>query len=227
MKKPPQIVEIIGLAGTGKSTLSSGLYRQNNKFLASERLGGNNTKHRLFYMEQAFLLLPTFIRRPRNGRRFARGDIKKMVYLNGWHRVLKRQGSNNNAIIVLDQGAIYKLATLYGFGPEKLKDQRLNVWWDQLFEQWASTLDMVVWLDGPDDILIDRINSRDSWHLVKELSNQEARKYFSEYRLAYNYILSKLISVEDITVLRFDTSYKSPEDIMAQVLSSIDGTDCE
>jgi cytidylate kinase len=227
MKKLPLIVEIIGLAGTGKSTLSSDLYRQNKKILASERLGFIKTKHRLFFITQAFLLLPTFFRQPRNGRWFTRGEIKKMVYLQGWHRVLKRQGTNNNAIVVVDQGAIYKLATLYWFGPEKLKDQRLNKWWDQLFEQWASTLDMVVWLDGPDDILIERINSRDSWHLIKELSTQEARKYFSDYRLAFNYILSRLLSFEDITVLRFDTSYQSPEDILARVLSSFDGTDRE
>jgi len=227
MKKLPLIVEIIGLAGTGKSTLSSALYLQNKKFLASERLGFKKAKHRFFFIKQAFLLLPTFFRQPRNGIWFTRGEIKKMVYLNGWHRVLKRQGSNNNAIIVVDQGAIFKLATLYEFGPEKLKDQSLNEWWDQLFKQWASTLDMVVWLDGSDDILIERIISRDSWHLVKELSTQEARKFFSDYRVAYNYILSKLTSIEDITVLRFDTSYQSPEDIMAQVMSSFVGTDRE
>jgi deoxyadenosine/deoxycytidine kinase len=222
MKKLPLIMEIIGLAGTGKSTLSSALYRQNKKFLASERLGSKETKHRLFYIEQSFLLLPTFLRLPRNGSWFTRGDIKKMVYLNGWHRVLKRQGSHNNAIIVVDQGPIFKLATLYEFGPEKLKDQSFDEWWDQLFKQWASTLDMVVWLDGSDDILIERIISRDSWHLVKELSTQEAQKFFSDYRLAFNYIISKLTSIEDITVLRFDTSYKSPEGILAQVLSSFE-----
>jgi deoxyadenosine/deoxycytidine kinase len=220
MKKLPQIMEIIGLAGTGKSTLSNALYQQSNTFLASERLGVKKAKHRFFFIKQSFFLIPTFFRPPRNNRWFTREEIKTMVYLNGWHRVLKRQGANNDDIIVVDQGAIFKLATLYGFGPEKLKDQSLNEWWDQLFEQWASTLDIVVWLDGPDDILIERIHSRDSWHLVKELSKEEARKYFSDYRLAFNYILSRLCSIEDIVVLRFDTSYQSPEDIMAQVLSS-------
>jgi deoxyadenosine/deoxycytidine kinase len=224
MKKLPLIVEIIGLAGTGKSTLSSALYLQSKKILASERLGVRKAKHRYFFIKQALLLLPTFLRLPRNGRWFTNEEIKKMVYLNGWHRVLKRQGLNNNATILVDQGAIFKLATLYGFGPEKLKDQGFNKWWDQMFEQWASTLDMVVWLDGPDDILIERIISRDSSHLVKELSTQEARKFFSDYRSAYNYIIAKLTSIEDITVLRFDTSYQSPEDIMAQVLRSFDGT---
>ena len=224
MKKLPLIVEIIGLAGTGKSTLSNALYGQSEKILASERLGVKKAKHRFFFIKQGFLLLPTFFRHPRNGRWFTSEEIKKMVYLKGWHSVLKRQGSNNNAIIVVDQGPIFKLATLYGFGPEKLKDQSLNNWWDQLFKQWASTIDMVVWLDGPDDILIERIISRDSSHLVKELSTQEARKFFSDYRSAYNYIIAKLTSIEDISVLRFDTSYQSPEDIMAQVLRSFDGT---
>lgn len=223
MKKQSLIVEIIGLAGTGKSTLSSALYRQSEKILASERLGVKESKHRLFFIEQTILLLPTFFRLPRNGRLLTMEEIKKMVYLNGWHRVLMRQGQNNNAIVVVDQGAIYKSATLYGFGPEKLKDQRLRNWWDQLFKQWASTLDMVIWLDGQDDILIERIFSRDKWHIIKELSSDEARKFFSDYRFAFNYVISKLNSNKNITILRYDTSYQSPEDIVDQVLNNFEG----
>lgn len=223
MRNPPQIVEIIGLAGTGKSTLSSALYRQNGKFLASERLGFKKVKHRFFFIEQVFLMLPMFLRQPRNGRGFSRTDIKKMVYLNGWHRVLKRQGSNNDAIIVVDQGPIFKLATLYEFGPDKLKDQRFNEWWDQLFKQWASTVGLVIWLDGSDDILIERICSRDSWHMAKELSTHEVRNFLSEYRMAYDYVMSRLISIEDIPIIRIDTSYQSSEDIVDQVLSSLNG----
>ena len=224
MKKLPLIVEIIGLPGTGKSALSHALYQQNRKILASERLGVKKAKHRFFFISQAFLLLPTFFREPRNGRGFTGEEIKKMVYLKGWHRVLKRQGSNNNAMIIVDQGAVFDLATLYGFGPDKLKDQSFNKWWDKMFKQWASTLDMVVWLDGPDDILIERIYARDNWHLVKELSTQEARKYLSDYRFAYDYIMSKLIANDGITVLRFDTSYQPLEHIMPQVLSAFDET---
>ncbi len=227
MKKPPLIVEIIGLAGTGKSTLSHALYQQNNKILASKRLGLKKAKHRFFFISQAFLLLPTFFRQPRNDRWFTREEIKKMVYLKGWHRVLKRQGSNNNAIIIVDQGAVFYLATLYGFGPDKLKDQSFNKWWDKMFKQWASTLDMVVWLDGPDDILIERIHARDNWHLVKELSTQEARKLLSDYSSAYAYTMSKLIAKGGITVLRFDTSVQPLEQIMHQILIAFDEAYCE
>jgi len=227
MKKSPYIVEIIGLAGTGKSTLSGALSQQNKNFLASERLGFKKPKHRLFFATQAFMLLPTFLRHIRIGRWLTRGDIKKMVYLNGWHRVLKRQGSHHDAIIIVDQGPIFKLATLYRFGPEELKDPGFYYWWDQLFEQWASTLDMVIWLDGIEDVLIERIISRDNWHLVKDLSPQEIRIFLSDYRLAYDYVMSRLISFADIPILRIDTSYQSPEDIMAEVLSSLERTDRE
>lgn len=227
MKKLPRIVEIIGLAGTGKSTLSNALYQQNNKFLASERLGSKETKHRLFYIEQTFLLLPTILRQPRNGSWFTRADIKKMVYLNGWHRVLEQQGAKNNAIIVADQGPIFKLATLYEFGPKTLKDQRFNHWWDQRFRQWASTIDMVVWLDASDEILVERIISRDTWHMVKDFSPEEARKFFSDYRVAFDYVISRLTSIRDIPILRIDTSHQSPEELLAQVSSSLNGTDRE
>ncbi len=44
----------------------------------------------------------------------------------------------------------------------------------------------------------------------------------SDYRFAYDYIMSKLIANGGITVLRFDTSYQPLEHIMPQVLSAFD-----
>ena len=224
MKNSSRMVEIIGVAGTGKSTLSSSLY-QHDDFKESERLGFNKAKHRIFYIEQILFLLPTFLRHPRNGSGFSRADIKKLVYLNGWHNVLARQGLNDDAIIVVDQGAIFKLATLHQFGPEEINHKVFNEWWDRVFKQWASSLDTVIWLDGPDDILVERIISRDSWHLVKELSPIEARKFFSDYRLAFEYVMSRLLSYKDIPIFRFDTSYQSPEDIKSQVMNLFKDSD--
>ncbi len=172
------------------------------------------------FVGNAPFLAPVFLRRCRSSRWFTWDEIKAMVYLKGWPRVLRRQASNNGTLILLDHGPIFKLATLNAFGPERLKSQGFEQWWHSMFEQWAFTLDMVIWLNAPDQILVERINARHQRHAVKGKSEREAYEFLMRYQTSYEQTLAKLTAYGRPTLLQFDTSRTSIEQIVDEVLAT-------
>jgi len=144
-----------------------------------------------------------------------------MVYLKAWHHVLDRQVSNNDMVTVLDHGPIYRLALLRDFGPEITKSQLYERWWDSMLKQWATIMDMVVWLDAPDVVLLERIHTRSRWHIIKRKSGQEACEFLGRYRTSYEHIISALTAEGGPQVLRFDTDQKSVDQIVDKVLAAL------
>lgn len=215
-------MEVVGLAGAGKSTLSQALYRQDLTIVASDRLRVRNLRRIPFMVSQAFLLLPTLFGRPRNGRWFTMEEVKQLIYLKGWNRVLRRQSTDDNRVILIDQGPVFKLATLRGFGPDQLKSRGFVRWWDTMFNKWANTLDMIVWLNAPDEVLLKRICARDKSHLLKRDATREGRNYLSIYRSCYEYVIDGLTAHNTVRLLHFDTSRQSIERIIKQVLMAFD-----
>lgn len=146
-----------------------------------------------------------------------------MAVVKGWHRVLGRQASNNGTVIVLDQGPVFKLAWLHELGHGSLKSQAFERWWDSTLKQWATLLDVVIWLDAPDTILLERIDARDKVHLVKGKSEQDAFEFLARCRTAYEHVISMLMANSDAPgVLCFNTARESLDQIVDNVLAAFD-----
>ncbi len=218
----PLMVEIVGLAGSGKSTLANALSEYDDRIVTAERFVPTAPQNMPFSIHHLLRSLPPLVLHARNGRPITRREIKGMLSLEGWHRVLRRQAARNHAAIILDQGPIFKLANLHGFGPEWLKCRSFANWWDRMFTQWAAALTTVVWLDAPRDILVQRILSRSSWHAVKEQSASEAVNFLSTYQMSCEHVVSSLLANSPIQVLRFDTSHQSPGQIASDVLAALE-----
>jgi shikimate kinase len=217
-QKSPLIVELVGLAGAGKTTLSRALSQRDEKILVSADLELRKREHIPIFVGHAPFLLPVVLRPCPSSRWFTWDEIKAMVYLKGWPRVLRQQAMHTGTAILLDHGPIFKLATLNEFGPERLKSQGFEQWWHSTFEQWAFTLDIVIWLNAPDNILVERINARNQRHAVKGKSEIEAFKFLIRYQTSYEQILAKLTAYGRPTLLQFDTSQASIEQIVDEVL---------
>lgn len=219
-KNSPLIIELVGPAGAGKTTLLHELIRCNDKILVGPELELRKTEHIPVFISQAPFLLPVILRGDKSSRWYTWEEIKYMVYLIGWPRVLRQQTGSNYTTIILDHGPIFKLATLNEFGPESLKSPQLELWWQSMLNQWASELDLVIWLDAPDFILLERINKRSQKHAVKGKDDHEAHEYLARYRKSYEQILKRITTDRGPSLLKYDTGKLSIEEIAGNILDA-------
>jgi len=221
MQRPLIIIELVGPAGAGKTTLSRVLSRRSSKIQIGSDVELRKLKYVPVFLCNVFLLLPVIFRQHRLGRWFTWDEIKSLVYLNGWSAVLKQEAATGDATILLDHGPVFKLATLNEFGPEKLKTDGSETWWKNMFNQWASTLNIVIWLDAPDLVLEKRINSREQRHLVKGRTEAEVVHFLARYRTSYDQVLAKLRAYGGPLLLQIDTSITPIEQVADEILSAV------
>lgn len=146
-----------------------------------------------------------------------------MTYLEAGLHVLGQQGAKNGSVTLLDHGPIYRLAFLREFGPEITTSSTYEHWWAGLHDRWFAALDMVVWLDAPDAVLLERIRAREQRHTIKEQSEQEACEVLARYRRSFERTIAESTADHQPILLRFDTSQASVEQIADSVLAAFGG----
>lgn len=219
----PRIVEIIGPAGAGKTTLCQMLSCCEDIQLVNFP-NVRNPASFPFFVNHGLQVLGSVLRtQPGSLQELHRRELAWLSILNGWPQRLHRESRKHNDLIVLDQGPIFLLSEMSLFGPHFLKTQDTKQLWRTWYRQWASVLDAVVWLDAPDECLWQRIRTREKDHLVKNQSDQGVFQFLKEYRRAYERTFSALSFHRGcFKVLRFDTSQHAPEEIAAEVFCEFD-----
>lgn len=217
-KENPRVVEIIGPAGAGKTTLLRALSRRHTKIQTDINL--SKIGQVPFYLGNALSLLPTYAWQYRHSRWFNRRETRSMAYVKAGLYVLARRLSNNGTVSILDHGPIYRLAFLRALGPEITESRSYKRWWNSLFDQWIAILDMIIWLDAPNAILLERIRARDSWHTIKEKPDREAYEYLSHYRTFLEQSVAEAVADGRVTLLHFDTDQESVEQIAGKILTT-------
>ena len=222
MERASKIVELVGLAGAGKSTIAGALDQCSHQILLAEPPYSRRIRDIPFFAWNTFLLLPTLVHlwcTNQGSRWLSRQEIASMVILLGWHRRLRRSSSNRCQVIVLDQGPICSLMLLQLFGPETLRSAGAKKWWNRVCRRWADTLDTMIWLDAPTATLIERVRAREKWHGVKDKSEAEAFEYLERYREAYRRVIACLAVNDDLQILKFDTAQESLDGVVDQILA--------
>lgn len=215
-------MELIGPAGAGKSTLQRALSQRFGNILPDIQL----TKYRLFpfFISNSAALLPTYFWRYRGTRWFNRRESRSMAYLKAGLNVVRQQASINGTITILDHGPIYRLAFLRALGPEITESQTYRKWWTGLLHQWAIALDGVIWLDAPNNILLERVRTRDQLHCIKSTSKQAADKYLTDYREFLQKTIAETMTDRQAILLRFDTNEESVEQIADRISATLNCT---
>ena len=112
-----------------------------------------------------------------------------MAVLQGWSdRLLKDYPQKDVAI--LDQGPVYLIAELHHFNPNSLENSFENEWWLQIFDRWSASLDMIVWIDAPNEILASRISERAKWHMMKDKPQNEIFEVLNYHRAFYKEVIT-------------------------------------
>ena len=217
MNRRPHIIEMVGVAGTGKSTLEKAMM-QRNKRIKSFDLPGN-ISYLPFLIKLVITWLPLYLKEYRHSRWFTLQEIRNMAYLDTWISRIRHRALFTKNFFIVEPGSVYWLATLQGCGPEITKHLRFRRWWKGAFQHWASTLDAIIWLDAPEDVCFQRIHSRDQWHQYLECNAESAMaqlKYFREY---YARLIPEMASQYPIKVFYFRTDQISSEQMVEQIFS--------
>ena len=215
----PRIVEIVGPAGAGKTTLCQALNHSSAFIQLSNFPNIRQISAAPFFFGNGFQVFARFLNFPLTfTQKINRREFAWLSILNGWPAVLEKE-LRSNKIIILDQGPIYLLTEIREFGSDYLRQGKADILWQDLYSRWSDTLNLIVWLDAEDTDLLKRIRSRDKDHIIKNESMESTFEFLARYRSAYEVTLSSLEKVHaDLKILRFNTSSMPPQEIADQLL---------
>jgi len=223
LKSKTRVVEIVGPAGAGKTTLYRALDCDPERIRLENFPDVRKASDAPFFIWNGLQLTPRLLRlyRPES-RQLTRREFAWMTILHGWSALLRRHSSERSQVIVLDQGPIYLMAEMRLFGPDYLRQSAAEMLWQSLYDCWGPTLDMVLWLDAANDVLFDRIRSREEEHIVKTEPAVVVYEFLDRYRADYEILLSSMTAKKaGLRVLRFDTGREKPQEIVNKLLSEL------
>ena len=210
------VAEIIGPAGSGKSTLTE-LLREKQKV----RAGLSVWRLPLpLLLRTALLTLPTLLRLSASpGLR--RDDLKLVIQHNALLQILRRERQAGHAALLLDEGNLFAIAKLRAFGRDGGTGDCCEPWLMQMVAATAPELDAVIWLDAPDSILARRIRERQKDHRMKHKSDAEIEEHLSLYRSSFERVVEELQkrSRHSLKILRFSTDQLPLEQIADSVMA--------
>ncbi len=210
----PFLIELMGLPGAGKSTVFEALRKRNDRINTMPIL--RRKPHAPVLARHLVAILATLVRRRALGFHWSRDALVMMAYLQALPSVLEGPHRPLGDALVFDQGPIFSLTR------PALLDERLEEWWEAMFAEWRSLLDAVVWLEAPDQILLERISARSKHHRLKGCPEAAALEVLARNRAVYDSVLARLhLGSHPPTILRFDTDRRAPDEIVDELLALI------
>lgn len=212
----PLFVEIVGVAGTGKSTLARLLCEREGWSLV-DGLHTRKPAHwglaargvpRVMRLTAASIACPP---------RISWDEAEDVLYIESWQHYLER--AHREGIAVLDQGPLFALARLCWSGKPVTRRNAFQRWLVETARSWATRLDLVVWLDAPDEELVSRIDARAQPHAVKRMGN-DAFRVLDAHGRAYDRVLG-LASHTRARILRLETASTAPLQLAEAVVGAV------
>ena len=209
------LVELVGVAGAGKTTLLKSLKQRDPRLCADVRVP--QLKRLELLLRHTLRFGPLLLRSPR-ARWLSWHELRLMAYIEGWQSSGLEKRTRRT---VFDHGPIFILALLRAFGPPLVASDAFESWWKAARSAWARALDLVVWLDAPDAVLLPRIDGRDQRHVIKHKPEETASEFLARYRKGYERLLGEMGEEGHYRLIRFDTSRTPIEAIAEEVLNVI------
>ena len=190
------VVELVGPAGAGKSTLAQNVHRADSNVHVGLSIWGL-PRRRL--VSGAIALVPTVIVAAVRKRRLRWREIAQMIRLDALRRTLRRAknaGKRGGTTILLDEGPVCAISSLDlaiaqrgGKVPDK--------WRRRAIARWARLLDTVILIDAPDTKLADRIRTRAKQHRMAKRSDVAIQRFAKGFRNAFARVIGDLARIDE------------------------------
>jgi hypothetical protein len=137
------------------------------------------------------------------------------------HRDLVDTAPSDISTVVFDEGPIFALTWLRGFGHEIMRSEASETWWQATLSDWAKVVDVVVVVEANDTLLARRIRTRPHAHEVKQFSDGEIVAWMARFRSALSWVLEGLARKGGPAVLRVTTDREPPELLAERVAAAL------
>lgn len=134
-------------------------------------------------------------------------------YLETLSSYLRKQALEKDIVCILAPGSVYWLTGIRDYCPKITASQEYAKWGDEKLRQWRQALDLIIWLDAPNELLLDRVTARAESHQAKNQSPKETLEEISRLRKGYGEIISLMTTQGGPRLLQFRTDQISPEQI--------------
>jgi len=222
------VVELVGLAGVGKTTLTTALLAAAPTVLGSWQLRQQLPLSQLNLAWHALMLtfyfMPTYLRHWPRHRWFTATEMRSLCYLAAWPRALaERKGQD--VVQLMDLGPIFRLVFLTEFGTSLTQSDQFNAWRHRQITQWRELINVIIMLDAPDEVLQERIDGREKAHVAKAQSITQNLAFYQRYRAGYQEVIANLCRSQENgrapMLLHFDTSQSSVDEIVTELLKTL------
>jgi thymidylate kinase len=202
------VVELVGPAGAGKSTLARLLHERHASLSG---LCGLWTLPRPRLHLTSLRRLPRVLTFYRAYPRPVWEELKQIIRLDTLYRVVEREKMERPRAVLLDEGPVFALGWFQVHGDDRLHRSGFATWRQRSIARWSRMLDIVVVLDAPDAALAQRIRTREKWHRVKHMSDDQIFAFLAMYRAALAQAVAALNAIGGLRVLNFCTATESAE----------------
>jgi deoxyadenosine/deoxycytidine kinase len=215
-------VEIIGPPGSGKSALTDAL-RDSRRDIVPVSIYWRKPENLSLGARSALSVAPILFDHA-SGQAFSTKHLVWMIRLESALPIFQRKEVTRSSIVVFDQGPVFTMVRLYEMALLAAEGSRFRSWWNLKLDDWARTLDLLLLLDAPNEVLIERIKKRSKSHVAKNQSDEGAGKMLTDERARYEAVTGALRQRGSATLLPFDTSARSVDEISSEVIGSLRST---
>ncbi len=205
------LLEVLGPAGAGKSTLIVAMRARDPRIRLAERPSRGQVLWAFARHAARFCAA----RRRAGGRPLTRAEARALSIAAAWsHRPPE-------GLVVFDHGPLFRLVRVRAFGPPMVEDDGFTGWWHERFERWAALLDAVVFLDAADDVLVRRIRTRPRHHAAEALDDASAAAFVAAYRDGFDWV-RRALAERGTRVITIDAAATEPFAIADRVLAAME-----
>ena len=193
----PFVVELVGPAGAGKSTLAQALAAHGR---AGPCLAVWGLPHHAL-LASAPRVMADAVAAASGGRPLRASELAQMIRVDALGRTVDQARRTTDGVVVLDEGPVFALSWFAVFH-RRNGDPGWARWRRRAVRQWVRRLDAVVYVDAADAVIAARIRTRAKGHPIKGASDRVITDFTARFRLAFDQVLGELRAARPLPVLR-------------------------